>query len=164
MYQSVFSELPGFFNLRGQKLLLKQAASILFPVVSWCVCVLGTTALSLSKFPTELQRCIRSPVHFSMHDLPSAKAKTLTYLKKKNSIRLCAAQQIVHYQFTHQTKCFFPVCLYQLFMKSIKVVSIEKPLFVTRIDETGRTEERESRDILVVNYTDDSHDKNQTHL
>ena len=44
MYQSVFSELPGFFNLRDQKLLLKQAASILFPTVSWCLCVLRSTA------------------------------------------------------------------------------------------------------------------------
>ena len=58
-------------------------------------------------------------------------------------------------------KCFFPVCLYQLFMKSIKVFSIEKPLFMTRIDGTGRSGERESRDTLVVNYTDGSHVQNQ---
>ena len=46
-------------------------------------------------------------------------------------------------------------------MKSEKVFFIEKPLFVTRIDETGRTGELESRDILVVNYTDCSHVQNQ---
>ena len=46
-------------------------------------------------------------------------------------------------------------------MKSIKAFSIEKPLFMTRIDETGRTGERESRDTLVDNYTDCSHVQNQ---
>ena len=46
-------------------------------------------------------------------------------------------------------------------MKSKKMFSIEKPLFVTPIDETGRTGERESRDTLVVNYTDGSHAQNQ---
>ena len=87
----------------------------------------------------------------------------MTHLKKKEIHRtLCSLTNCSLSVDALNKVCFFPVYPYQLFMKSKKISSIETPLFVTRINRTGRTDERESRDILVVNYTSGSHVQNQS--